>query len=211
MSSPAIALLERVLGIPFVFKHIRPLVIGGLDMSQVFDKLDVRETDTVLDVGCGSGVALEHLPPFANYFGFDTDARAISVARAKAATRKEYAVLEAREVTAEDVRAAQPDIGVLSGLLHHLDDQACVSLLRSLCASAKLRQVVTFDVSFFPHEYFSNVLTVLDRGQYGRRPEGYTSLAEQGGFDVALAAKLPAKRSGSRVHFWLMVLTPKPS
>jgi hypothetical protein len=43
-----------------------------------------------------------------------------------------------------------PDLVVLSGLLHHLNDEDAVGLLRVLALSPRLRRVTTLDVSFFP-------------------------------------------------------------
>src|SRR5262245_24452170 len=99
------SLYDRVLGLPFVYNRVRPLVVGGIDMAPVYDRLGVRPTDTVLDVGCGTGVALEHLGAFAAYAGFDTDPRALRAARARRPPPGAGPVeFSEREVGEDDVR-----------------------------------------------------------------------------------------------------------
>ena len=75
------SLYERILGHPFVYNRIRPLVVG-IDMSTFYAHAGVGAGDVVLDVGCGTGDALRYLPAFERYVGLDTDARALEFARA---------------------------------------------------------------------------------------------------------------------------------
>src|SRR3954470_15225895 len=80
-SPPAMSLYQRLLGIPFVYDRVRPFVVGGIDMSPLFRNLQARRDDVILDVGCGTGMALDYLDGFAAYHGFDTDEVAIGFAR----------------------------------------------------------------------------------------------------------------------------------
>jgi SAM-dependent methyltransferase len=204
-----VSLRETILGLPFVYNVIRPFVVGGIDMAPVFSPLEVSPGDTVLDVGCGTGIALDHLPPFKRYVGFDTEPRALGAARKRAARRGGMGeVIEFRRKTVErsDVEELKPEVVLLAGVLHHLDDSTSHDLLTSLLASPRLRSVVTQDVTFLPERFVNNLFTILDRGQYPRHPAGYSWLVERAGFRVDEARTLGL--GSKRVEYWWMKLSP---
>jgi SAM-dependent methyltransferase len=128
------SLYDRVLGIPFVYTRIRPLIVGGVDMSPSYRNLDVGPDDVVVDVGCGPGEALKYLSSFRALHGFDTDPRAIAFARKLAADRPGV-TFEARELVADDLATLQPTRVMMNGLLHHLDDGQAV-----FCRCARARR-----------------------------------------------------------------------
>src|ERR1044071_7366256 len=101
------SLYQRALGIPFVYNTIRPLVVGGVDMTPSYENLAAGEEDVVLDIGCGPGVSLTYLKAFRSLHGFDTDPVAIAFARKMAAGR-ENVTFEARAVTSADLEAIRP-------------------------------------------------------------------------------------------------------
>ena len=203
------SLYQRVLGIPFVYNKVRPLVLGGIDMSPVYERLEVQPGDTVLDVGCGTGVALECLPQFARYVGFDTDEVALRYARQRVRGESRNVQFEGRILQAKDVEEWAPDVAVLAGLLHHLTDDECRALFRDLKRSTKLRRVTTLDVSFFPGQYLNNFFTRMDRGKFPRHPEVYSELARQGGYRVEEGIKIPSRPGGKRISYWVMRLAPE--
>ena len=206
---------DAIIGIPFVYNLVRPLVVGGIDMGPVLSPLRVKGTDTVVDVGCGTGIALEHLPRFARYVGFDTDRRALDAARKRAVQRAGKGgageMIEFREKPLErcDVEELDPDVAIFAGLLHHLDDETCERLLALLLSSARLRSVVTLDVTFLPGRFVNNLLTILDRGQHPRHPGAYNWLAERSGFHVDEAKTVPSRTGSKRVEYWWMRLSPR--
>src|SRR5580692_3816694 len=75
-------LYQRILGHPFVFNQVRPRLLGGIDMSPLYDRLR-GERHTILDVGCGTGDALRYLEDFDAYVGYDTDPVAVEYMRAE--------------------------------------------------------------------------------------------------------------------------------
>jgi SAM-dependent methyltransferase len=208
-----VSLRDKILGLPFVYNVVRPIVVGGIDMGPVLSPLEVHESDVVVDVGCGTGIALEHLPRFRRYVGFDTDERALTAAARRTKARLQahgQEQIEFRNVTLDAAAVAElsPDIVILAGLLHHLDDQACEELLRTLRSAPKLRTVVTLDVTFLPGRLVNNLLTVLDRGQYPRHPAAYNWLASRAGFAIDEAKTLPARPGNDRVEYWWMKISP---
>jgi SAM-dependent methyltransferase len=177
------SLYQRLLGHPFVYDRIRPLAVGGIDMSPLFRMLEAQPGDVVLDVGCGTGIALDHLPPSVRYFGFDVDPVAVNRARERFGAR-EGVHLEVRQVTAADVAELRPNRIILSGLLHHLDDATAAALLEMCAQSDSVRRVATSDVVYLPGKHLSNLLASLDRGKHVRAEEDYPALANRAGLRV---------------------------
>lgn len=174
---------RKLLAKPFMYDRVRPWVVGGVDMSPVYERLDAGADDVVLDVGCGTGDALRYLPSFAEYYGFDVDAAAIDRARERAAGRRGVHY-EARELTEADVAALEPSLVVLAGLLHHLDDSNAVALLTMLARTPSIRRIVTQDVVYLERERVSNLLARLDRGGYVRGEQGYRDLVARAGLEL---------------------------
>ncbi|MCU0682265.1 MAG: class I SAM-dependent methyltransferase [Polyangiaceae bacterium] len=203
------SLYQKILGLPFVYNRVRPLVVGGIDMAPVYGRLGAGAGDVVLDVGCGTGVALDFLGPVSAYVGVDTDPVALTFARERTAPPGvEISFLEGL-LAADEVERLRPHVAVLAGLLHHVDDAGCVELLRMLRRSDRLRRVVTLDITFLPHRFVNNLFSLLDRGQYCRHPGGYEALAREAGFDVEEGAVVPAGPRNRRVAYWSMILTPR--
>ena len=200
-------LYDRVVGTPFVYDHIRPLIVGGVDMARVYERLQVTAADTVLDMGCGTGDALRYLTEFADYRGFDVDARAITAARRRAAGRAGVS-FEARLVTADDVRGVAPTCAVLAGLLHHLPDEEAVGALRLLMSSPQLCRAVTQDPVIVAGDHVSNMLIRLDRGRYCRDAVGYRDLAERAGMRVVEDVVIRSSPDHGLENFFVMVLDP---
>jgi SAM-dependent methyltransferase len=169
------SLYDRVLGIPFVYNHVRPFVVGGVDMTPSFSLLEAQPGDIVVDVGCGSGEALKHLHGFRALHGFDTDPIAVAFARKLAAGRADV-TFEAREVTIADLERIEPTRIMMNGLLHHLSDAQSISLLK-MCGSVRsLRRIATQDPVILRGRYLNNFYARLDRGKFIRNEEGYRSL-----------------------------------
>lgn len=202
-------LYRRLLAHPFVYDRVRPLVIGGLDMSPVYDSLEAGVNDVIVDVGCGTGDALHYLPSFKTYHGFDVDAGAIEVARERAAGRPGV-TYEARALTAGDLSSVQPSLVILAGLLHHLDDSQAVELLTMLARTPSIRRIVTQDVVYLPRERVSNLLARLDRGRFVRDEPGYRKLTAQAGLQLERAQIVRSHPRSGRALYLVMTLAPRP-
>jgi SAM-dependent methyltransferase len=177
------AVLDRVLGTPWVFEYIRPLVTGGIDYSRAYQRLRCDGGSAVLDVGCGTGDALRHLAAFDSYLGIDTDERAVRYAEARWSGRTN-ARFESRLCTSADVRSFAPTHVALVGLLHHLSDTHAVDILQMVRESPRLVRVLTLDIVYLPSHPYNNFLARLDRGRFGRTEAAYVALAERAGLRV---------------------------
>ena len=54
------SLYSRIVGHPFVYNRIRPIIVGGIDVSGAYELLKLDAGSTVLDIGCGTGAALDY-------------------------------------------------------------------------------------------------------------------------------------------------------
>jgi SAM-dependent methyltransferase len=177
------SIYQRVLGLPFVYTKIRPMVVGGVDQTPSYRNLAVGKDDVVLDIGCGPGEALHYLSEFRALRGFDTDPIAIAYAR-KLAAGRDNVTFEAREVTADDVRAIQPTRVLMNGLLHHLSDEQAIGLLTMCAQTPSVRRIATQDVVYLPGKHLSNLFARFDRGKHVRDVAGFRALVARSGLRV---------------------------
>lgn len=199
------SLYDRVLGIPFVYTRIRPLVVGGVDMTPSFSNLEVEPDDVVVDIGCGAGEALKHLTRFRALYGFDTDPTAVAFAR-KLATGRANVTFEARAVTAADMDVIKPTRVMMNGLLHHLDDEQAVGLLRMCAEVPTVRRIATQDPVILPGQPLSNFFARLDRGKHVRREAGYRVLAAKAGLSIVREQIVRSHPTKGRALYYITAL-----
>ena len=178
------SLYDRILGHPFVYHHVRPLVIG-IDYTRQYEALDARSGDRILDIGCGGGDALRYLGGFETYHGFDTDDVAISFANQRPEAGRPNVHFETALVTPATFHKIRPTLVMMNGLLHHLGDEAAVQLLRMCAATNTVKRIVTNDTVYLPREPLNNILAWLDRGRFVRRVQGYRDLVARAGLTIA--------------------------
>lgn len=198
------SLYQRLLGHPFVYNHIRPFVVGGIDWSPLYHNLEAGPEDVILDIGCGTGIAHDYLPKFAAYHGYDTDPVAINFAREKTGAANVH--YECRLVTAADIARVRPTRVIVCGLLHHLSDDECLGLLR-MCASApSVKRIVTSDVVYLPRHKVSNLLAYFDRGKFVRRKEEYLDLIRKAGLEIVRAEIVRSHPKTGKVLYLMTAL-----
>lgn len=201
-------LYQTVLGLPFVYEHIRPWVVGGVDYSFAWRDLDVQPDDVVVDVGCGTGDGLKHVSHFRSYYGFDLDSGAIAYARKRWASRTN-AQFEDRRLVLADLERIKPQRVMLGSLLHHMSDADALELFAMLQRVPSIKRVTTVDITPLPGETLNNFFVMLDRGRYPRTLDGYAALAEQRGFQVVNRLLHPIHPTKGRMTCALMGLELK--
>lgn len=193
---------------PFAYDVVRPLLVGGVDLSPLYDQIQSPDA-VILDVGCGTGNALSYLRSFRSYVGMDTNAIAVNHARARHGSGR--VSFEARACTSEDVRSLAPSHVVLAGILHHLSDGDALELLASLPESPRLERVLTADIVYLPGHPLGNWLASIDRGEFCRTERGYLDLAERSGLRLRsrfIARSRPRTGIGKYLY---MTLEPRHS
>lgn len=147
---------------------------------------------TIIDIGCGPGHILEHIPTDVRYTGFDTSDSYIAQARTKYGDRAEFHAQPFTVETAKQFGGA--DVVMLNGVLHHMDDAIASSCLQA--AHAALREggrLFTLDGCYIPSQnWIAKKLLDLDRGEYVRDQQAYERLISEsfGKYDLHLTEEL---------------------
>lgn len=193
-------MLRRFLSLPAAYRFAESLLISERSRREIFDRfVQARAGQRVLDLGCGTGVALHYLPAV-DYVGVDINAEYIEAARA--------AFPAARFVCGSFEAAGQLEGGfdrvVAIGVLHHLPDREVLELARMarglLAAGGAL---VTIDGYFHAGQpWFARMMLERDRGEFVRDREGYIGLVEQV-FDEVVATE---RRDLLRVPYSHLIL-----
>lgn len=167
LSSPAIySAFQNIMGarrfrVGFVKEFVRPFA-----------------KNTILDIGCGPADILAYLPDV-DYWGFDISERYIEQAKKQFGTK---GIFHCRKLTDLDIEIMPPfDIVLALGLLHHLDDDGAVGIMRLANKALKSGgRLLTVDPCFAPGQNsISRFLVRNDRGRNVRTSEEYLSIACQ--------------------------------
>ena len=169
--------IRSILSYPIAYDALQNF-LGARKFRSNFSNLMIRARpmDRILDLGCGTAEILDFLPNI-EYVGYDISPQYIDSAKRRFGSRGRF---EARIVTEVEVARDAPfDIVLALGVLHHLDDDTALTLMRT--ANAALRpggRLVTFDPVFVHDQNpLARFLISRDRGQNVRDEVGYEGLA----------------------------------
>ena len=197
-------LKELIFGTPWIYRRLRPALLGGFDFSRVYNWLECEGSDVIVDIGCGFGSALEHIHQFKEYHGFDTSLRAIEWMKSEYPAPNIH--LYPREATALDLQRLLPTKLTLMGLLHHIDDNQAGELLSHLAESKSLRKVITSDTVFVRGRCINNILCRLDRGRWTRSQKGYENLV--GKYGLRIEQRFTVETGFRFAQYFCMGLSP---
>lgn len=141
----------------------------------------------MLDIGCGTGAIVEHVPAGVDYHGFDLSARYVEAARRRWGERAHF--WQASVEDAPGLTGGRFDRAIAVGVLHHLDD-AGARTLAGLAAAALTDDgmLVTYDPAYTgATNAAARFLIDRDRGQNVRTPDGYAALLATGFAEVTVA------------------------
>ncbi|HUW59906.1 MAG TPA: class I SAM-dependent methyltransferase [Candidatus Bathyarchaeia archaeon] len=191
-------LYSRILAAPWVYEWLRLRMLGGGPAGEVFRWLGDTREDVLIDIGCGTGMAMDRLGNFAEYHGFDTDPRALRRFQQRVLPNNVH--LYNAAVTAADLDRIQPTKAILIGLLHHLPDDKAAELLSMLARCPTLRRAITLDPTFIEAKPVNTLLCRLDRGRHVRSRPQYEALIQAAGLEPVKAEVL-ASGNGAAFYF----------
>jgi SAM-dependent methyltransferase len=202
-----IARLRRLLGHVGLYIAMQKGVGADRVRYRCLDEAELKPGERVLDVGCGPAYYLDRLPAV-EYHGFDTSPEYIAYARRRFGDRGTFHC----EVLTADHLAGLPrfDAVLLFGLLHHLDDAECATLLdlaaRSLTAGGR---VISVDPCLHPGQgRVSRWMSENDRGEHVRTPEGFDALARASFAEVTTTVLDTVSRVPSS-HYMMRMSLPR--
>lgn len=168
-------LRERILARPIVYRTFKKIVLPpGVLEALVGSDYQVDDGGHVLDLGCGFG---DYAPFFAErcaYVGIDHNADYIATARRLNASFP--ATFFVADVTDSVVKELGPyDLVMLSGVLHHLEDDVVEQLAQNVAPLLKPGgRFVALEPVFDPEQGLSaRLLIASDRGRFVRDAAGY--------------------------------------
>jgi cyclopropane fatty-acyl-phospholipid synthase-like methyltransferase len=148
----------------------------GARIKAIRDYLTLRPGMRIIDIGCGPGYILRHLPEGIDYTGFDVDEAYIAHAR------RSFGHLGAFHCRHFDAAAARElagaDVVMMNGVLHHIADDELKTTL------ADIRDVLADDGVLFTldgcycdgQSRIAKWLLDNDRGNFIRDRDGYDHL-----------------------------------
>lgn len=170
----------HLLAKPWVYDAFQTLVGANAWRKKVIQsRLAPRLADDALivDIGCGTGWVLHFLSPKIRYVGIDRNSAYIEQARATFADRRaEFRCVDI-SLHSNDV-SFSADAVLAIGLLHHLNDEECVQLLKATARMLKPEGVLlTLDPVFSNGQsLIAKAIIKRDRGRSVRTADGYHKL-----------------------------------
>jgi SAM-dependent methyltransferase len=161
----------------------------GARVKAIAEHLTLRSEMRVIDIGCGPGYILRHLPRGIDYVGFDIDQTYIDHAR------RSFGHLGKFHCRYFDAEAASEfagaDVVMMNGVLHHIADDELSETL------ANVRDVLNNDGILFTldgcyrdgQSRIAKWLLDNDRGEFVRNRDGYDQVLSSAFEKVDLAIR----------------------
>lgn len=169
--------LSEILSFPAGYRMFQRVVGGDVRRRYVDEYVKPRATDKVLDIGCGPGDMLQHLPGV-DYLGLDISPEYITAAKHRFRGAGRFACTDI-EVATIDHEHGQFDLALATGVLHHLDDSRADRLFE--LARVALRpggRLITYDGCYVPEQTrLARWVLSKDRGKFVRTRDEYLQLA----------------------------------
>ncbi|MDR3733928.1 MAG: class I SAM-dependent methyltransferase [Acidobacteriaceae bacterium] len=169
--------IRDILAIPGVYQFYQE--VGGFfgaRLKAISSYLPLAGSEKILDIGCGPGFIVKHLPRTVTYVGYEPNESYIRYATRKFGTfgRFESGYFDEAAVAKE----TPPDVIMLNGVLHHMTDEQVGELgqlaLKALKPGGRL---FTFDACYVHGQnIIAKWLIDGDRGRYVRDEDTYRAL-----------------------------------
>lgn len=179
--------MKQVLKHPAIYQLYQELGgFFGARVKAIRQYLPIQSGARIIDIGCGPGYIVRHLPQDIDYIGLDIDEPSIAYARARFGNRARF---DTRFFDAAAVDDLGPvDIVMMNGVMHHIGDDDLAATLGHVKAALKPGGVLfTLDGAYVPGQSrIDKWLLDNDRGVHVRDAAGYRALLDGTFGDVAM-------------------------
>lgn len=171
--------MKHVLAHPALYQAYQELGgFFGARVKAIRDYLPLGAGARVIDIGCGPGHIVRHLPRGIDYVGLDIDPPSIDYARRRFGALGQFHVRFFDEGAVADLGPA--DVVMMNGVMHHIGDGDLAATLAHVKAALKPGGVLfTLDGAYAPGQSrMAKWLLDNDRGVHVRDAAGYRRLLE---------------------------------
>lgn len=170
--------IRAILSNPHVYDTLQNIMVAQqFRQDIVTDFIRPQPGNRILDIGCGTAEVLTRLPSDTEYWGYDISSQYISAAKKRFGVRGQF---QCKQLDRTELEALPEfDVVLVSGVLHHLDDDVAASLFGiARDALGVGGRMITIDPCLAPGQNpIARFFIRHDRGQNVRNAEGYRDLA----------------------------------
>jgi SAM-dependent methyltransferase len=172
--------MRAILNFPTLYNLFSRIIASNTRVIYVGKYIRPKKSDRILDIGCGTGDILSHLPDV-DYFGLDINQAYIEHAKKRFLNQGQFLTAKIDKEMAKKYSLADFDIVLATGVLHHLNDDEAATLFETAKAALKTGgRLITLDGCFLGKQSrITRFILSKDRGKYVRTKEAYLSLAQK--------------------------------
>lgn len=172
-----VKLVHRIFNLPWCYSLIIKLSGTGAGRAEFFKThAEIPPGSRVLEIGCGTGKNIEHMPQGVSYTGCDYNSDYIAHARRAYGERGRFVCVSTEGLERE--RLGEFDIVLVVAVLHHLNDNNVRALAAG--AMAALRPggtLLVWEPCWAPGQgWLDRLMLKLDRGRFVRTAADYSNL-----------------------------------
>jgi cyclopropane fatty-acyl-phospholipid synthase-like methyltransferase len=179
---------RKILSIPFVYKAFQAIIGTGNSKNKLVNEhIKIANKQSILDIGCGTGMLLDNLPSTVRYVGFDISEKYVAYAKKKYGERGLFVHRKIDEQLLDEFKDFDRVVAI--GVLHHLNDEEARRLLTLAKKALKSGsgEFHSIDPCYVDKQSrISKFLVKRDRGQNVRTADRYESLAREVFSDVVI-------------------------
>lgn len=169
--------LKNVLAHPALYQSFQQAGgFFGARVKAIAAYLPLEGGERIIDIGCGPGFIVQHLPKSTDYIGYDPSAAYISYAARRFGMRGRF--VEGFFDTAAVAQHMPADVVMLNGVLHHLTDAEVEEVARlALDVLKPGGRLFTLDGCYVSGQSaIARRLLDNDRGRFVRTAPAYVAL-----------------------------------